>query len=154
MLYTEYGKTPLVGASGQTPAEVIVGATAFSLSSEQFAQLKRDNRLMYHFVQLVPSGGLGIDKSGELRVTGRRTATLIVNDKPMALPVIELTGTVKAWNGGRWSDDDITSVVVDDERFPLLVDLRSRNDLSEFRLEYEKITYPGAAGQSGLEEGV
>ena len=154
MLYTEYGKTKVVGSAGREPAEVIVGATAFSLSSEQFAQLKRDNRLLYHFVQLVPSGRLGIDKLGELRVAGRRTATVIVNDKPMALPVIELTGTVRAWNGGRWSDDEISSVVIDDERFPLLVDLRSRNDRSEFRIQYEKITYPSAAGQSGLEEGL
>ena len=154
ILYTEYGKDHVVATPGREPAEIIVGATAFSLSTDQFAQLKLDNRLLYHFVQLIPSRRLGIDKSGELRVAARRTATVIVNDKPVALPVIELTGTVKAWNGGRWSDDDISSVVVDDERFPLLVDLRSRNARSEFRIRYEKITYPSAEGQGGLEEGL
>lgn len=151
MLHTQYGTIKVIGESGQEEPEIIVGATAFSLSSEQFARLKRDNRLLYRYVQFSTSGALEVDEAGELRVNGRRTATVIVNDKPLPLSVIELTGTLKSWNRGKRHDSEGSAVVLDDERFPMLVDVRSRNAAGEFRLQYEKITYPGEEGRGTLE---
>ena len=151
MLHTQYGTIKVIGESGKEEPEIIVGATAFSLSSEQFARLKSDNRLLYHFVQFSTSGALDVDEVGELGVKGRRTATVIVNDKPLPLSVIELTGTLKSWNRGKRNDSEGSAVVLDDERFPMLVDVRSQNADGEFRLQYEKITYPGEAGRGTLE---
>lgn len=152
MLHTQYGTIKVIGESGKEEPEIIVGATAFSLSSEQFARLKTENRLAYHFVQFSTSGTLDVDESGELRVDGHRTATVIVNDKPLELPVISLSGTLKSWNRGKRNDSEGSAVVLDDERFPLLVDVRSHNAAGEFRLLYEKITYPGVEGRGALEE--
>ena len=153
MVHTQYGTMTVISASGEEEPEIITGATAFSLSSEQFAQLKRDSRLPFHYVQFAPSGRLDIDESGELRVTGRRTATVIVNDKPLQLPVIELAGPLKAWNRGRNFENEASAVVLDDERFPLLVDMHSRNDTTELRIRFEKITFPGSVeGRGALEE--
>lgn len=152
MLHTQYGTITVISASGKEEPEIITGATAFSLSSEQFSRMKLDGRLPFHYVQFAPSGRLDIEESGELRVTGRRTATVIVNDKPLQLPVIELTGSLKAWNRGRNLENDASAVVLDDERFPLLVDMHSRSHSTELRLQFEKITFPSLDDRGALEE--
>ena len=152
MLHTQYGTVTVISASGEEEPETITGATAFTFSSEQFARLNRDSRLPYHYVQFSPSGRLDIDELGELRITGRRTATVIVNDKPIELPVIELSGPLKAWNRGRQLEIEGSAVVLDDDRFPLLIDVRSHNDHYEFRLQYEKITFPSVDGRGALED--
>jgi outer membrane protein OmpA-like peptidoglycan-associated protein len=152
MLHTQYGTVTVIDASGKEAPEIITGATAFSLSSEQFARLKRENRLPFHYVQFATSGRLDIEETGELRVTGRRTATVIVNDKPLQLPVIDLAGSLKAWNRGRDLENEASAVVLDDERFPLLVDVHSRSHSTEFRLQFEKITFPSLEGRGALEE--
>ena len=78
MLHTQYGAFKIMNASGEYEPESIIGATAFSLSSEQFARVKSDGRLQYHYVQFAPSGKLDIDESGELSVEGHATASVIV----------------------------------------------------------------------------
>ena len=152
MLHTQYGTFKIIGASGQEEPESITGATAFSLSSEQFSRLKSAGRLPYHYVQFAPSGQLDIDETGELRVEGQATASVIVNDKPVNLPVIKLAGKLNSWNRGKRIENEASALVLDDDRFPLLVDIWSRNDNNEFRLQFGKITYPSEGRRDSLEE--
>ncbi len=156
MLHTQYGAVKVINASGQEEPEVITGATAFTLSTKQFQQLKREQRLPYHYVQLSANGPgpLDLEDKGELRVQGTRTATVIVNDQPVALPVIELAGTLQSWNRGTRAEMQGSALVLDDERFPLLIDVRSRDDGYEFRVQYDKITYPAVDGRGALEAGL
>jgi outer membrane protein OmpA-like peptidoglycan-associated protein len=152
MLHTQYGTFKIMNASGEYEPESITGATAFSLSSEQFARLKSDRRLQYHYVQFAPSERLDIDEVGELRVEGHETATVVVNDKPVTLPVIKLAGKLNSWNRGKRVENEASALVLDDERFPLLVDVWSHNDSNEFRVNFSKITYPNAGRKDSLED--
>lgn len=94
---------------------------------------------------------LDLEDKGELRVQGTRTAAVIVNDQPVALPVIELAGTLQSWNRGTRAEMQGSALVLDDERFPLLIDVRSRDAGYEFRVQYAKITYPAVDGRGALE---
>jgi len=163
MVHTAYGAVKVISASGEEP-ETITGATAFSLSSEKFAELKRTGAMTHRYVELGPSGQLSKDAVGEFRVAGRETMAVIVNDRPIDLPVIKARGTLKWWLGGERLVTEDTLVVLDDELFPLLIDQQSSNETLGSRIQFSKITYPreGRASSGGalnlgggsLEEGL
>jgi outer membrane protein OmpA-like peptidoglycan-associated protein len=149
MLHTVYGAVKVLDASGEEVPETIVGATAFSLSSSEFAALKRTGSVTQHYVELGPNAQLIKDGLGELRVEGRDTMRVVVNDRPIDVPVIKLRGNLTWWIRGQRLETSDTAVVLDDERFPVLIDQHSSNETAASRIQFVKITYPGGAGEKG-----
>ena len=154
MLHTVYGVVKVIGPSGQDEPETIVGATAFSMSSAEFARMTRSGTMAQHYVELGPSGDLYKDGVGELRVEGRETIRVIINDQPLDVPVIKARGKL-AWKiGGRSIDTEDTAVILDDERFPLFIDQHSAAETTASRIRFSKITYPSEGGTDSLEGGL
>ena len=157
MVHTLYGAVKVIDASGEEQPETITGATAFSLSSAAFAQLTQTGALTHRYVQLGPSLKLEKDAVSELRVEGRETMEVIVNDRPIELPVLKASGPMKVWLRGERLEGQNTMIVLDDERFPLLIDYGSSNDTRESRISFSTITYPrrgrGASGGGPLKGG-
>ena len=156
MLHTVYGAVKVIGPSGEEEPETIVGATAFSMSSEAFARMKSTGTMAQHYVELGPSGGLEKTGVGELRVDGRETMRVIVNDQPLDIPVIRATGKL-AWTiRGQALETNDTALVLDDERFPLFIDQHSDAGSTASRIRFSKITYPSEGGTAtgAIEEGL
>jgi outer membrane protein OmpA-like peptidoglycan-associated protein len=153
MLHTLYGVVKVIGASGAEEPETITGATAFSLSRDDFAQLKRTGRLTHHYVELAGADRLAKDGVGELQLEGRQTMSVIVNDRPLELPVITVRGTMKWWIRGNRLETQDTLVILDDERFPLLIDNGSTNDTASSRIYFSKVTYPSGGRGRGASGG-
>jgi outer membrane protein OmpA-like peptidoglycan-associated protein len=153
MLHTVYGAVKVIGPSGEEEPETIVGATAFSMSSEAFARMKRTGTMTQHYVELGPSGRLDKNGVGELRVDGREMMRVIVNDQPLDVPVIKARGKL-AWRiRGQALETDDTAVILDDERFPLFIDQHSSAESTASRIQFTKITYP-SEGTGPLEGGL
>ena len=160
LLHTVYGALKIIGASGEEEPETITGATAFSLSSEHFAELKRTGTMTHHYVEIGPSSQLIKNGVGELHVEGRETMPVIVNDRAVEIPVIKTRGVSKFWILGQTLDTQDVVVILDDERFPLLIDQKSSSgDVTASRIHFAKITYPsdgrgrGAGGGGPLAGG-
>jgi outer membrane protein OmpA-like peptidoglycan-associated protein len=154
MLHTVYGVVKVIGPSGDTEPETIVGATAFSMSSDEFARMKRSGTMNQHYVELGPAGELAKNGVGELRVEGRETMRVIVNDQPLDVPVIKARGTL-AWTiRGQSLETEDTAVIVDDQRFPLFIDQQSSAASTASRIQFSKITYPSDGGAHSLESGL
>jgi outer membrane protein OmpA-like peptidoglycan-associated protein len=153
MLHTMYGVIKVIGPSGEEEPETITGATAFSLSTEEFAQLKRRGTMTHQYVEFGASGRLQKHGIGELHVEGRETMTVIVNDRPIDLNVIKARGKLKWWIRGNELETEDTLVVLDDERFPLLIDQQSSNESAGSRIRFAKITHPGSGDGDGSLEG-
>ena len=159
MLHTLYGAVKVIGASGEEEPETIIGATAFSLSTEEFAQLKRTGRLTHHYVELSSPNELAKDGVGELRVEGRETMDVILNDRAVTIPVIKTRGAMKYWIRGERLETQDTLIVLDDERFPLIIDQQQSNEKVASRIYFSKITHPswhrgvGASGGGPLAGG-
>ena len=150
MLHTLYGAIKVIGPTGEDEPETITGATAFSLSVDEFKRLKSTGKYTHHYVEFNPSGQLEKNGIGELRVSGRETIKVIVNDEPLELPVIKTHGTLKWWIRGQRLETEDTSVILDDERFPLFIDQKSSNAITGSRIQFAKITYP-SEGRDSLE---
>ena len=151
MLHTAYGAVKVIGPSGEEEPETIVGATAFSLSSAEFARMKRSGIMAQHYVELSPSGGLDKNGVGELRVDGRQTMRVIINDQPLDVPVIKLKGKLSWKIRGQSLETADTAVILDDEQFPLFIDQHSTAEITASRIQFSKITYPGDGGTNSLE---
>lgn len=149
LLHTAFGTHKAIGASGEELPETIVGATAISMSSALFAQLKRTGSFPYHYVELNSRGTLEKDGVGELRVEGRGTAKIAINGENTDVPVIKTRGDVKWWIRGERSEAPTTVDVLDDDRFPLLVDHLASNEHAASRLQFTTITYPTRRPASG-----
>ncbi len=145
LLHTVFGTHKAIGASGEELPETIVGATAFSLSSAAFAELKRTGSTSHHYVELNQHGQLEKDGVGELRVEGRETIRIIVNDRPIDIPVIKARGALTWWIRGQRLDTSDTAVILDDERFPLLIDQQSSHETTGSRIQFAKITFPSTS---------
>jgi outer membrane protein OmpA-like peptidoglycan-associated protein len=154
MLHTVYGVVKVIGPSGEEEPETIVGATAFSMSSAEFAQMKRSGIMNQHYVELGPSGERVKNGVGELRVEGRETLRVIINDQALDLPVITARGKL-AWTiRGQSLHTEDTAVILDDERFPLFIDQQSTAESTASRIQFSKITYPSEGGTHSLEGGL
>jgi outer membrane protein OmpA-like peptidoglycan-associated protein len=154
MLHTVYGAVKVIGPSGEEEPETIVGATAFSMSSEDFARMKRTGTFAQHYVELGPSGRLAKNGVGELRVEGREVRRVIINDQLREIPVIIAKGKLAWVIRGQALDTEDTAVILDDERLPLYIDQQSTATTTGSRIQFNKITYPNSAGTDSLENGL
>ena len=156
MLMTQTGTVTVIDASGEEAPETAVGATWFSLSRREFAELKRTGTIPHHYVQPNGSGeGLDIESTAELRLEGSETARVAVNDRVIEIPVIRVSGAANHRLWGRVENGRVTALILDDENFPFLVDYShttGSGDAPHFRLNFAKISYPDEAGEtSGME---
>jgi outer membrane protein OmpA-like peptidoglycan-associated protein len=151
MLHTVYGSVKVIDESGREAPETIVGATAFSLSSAEFAELKRTGSITHRYVELGPNGQLAKDGVGELRLQERETVQVLVNDRPIDLPVLKVRGNGTWWIRGQRLDTTDFAVILDDEHFPLLIDQQSSADGAASRIQFVKISYPPDGERSPLE---
>lgn len=144
MLHTEFGQIKVIGPDGKELPETIVGATAFSLSSAEFAELKRTGSVAHHYVELASSGQLAKDGVGTLRADGTDKLRVVVNDRPIEVPVIRASGEAHWWIQGQTLDTRETAVIVDDERFPVIIDTGSTAETAASRIQFAKISYPNS----------
>lgn len=154
MLVTQTGSVKVIGASGEDLPETMVGATWFSLSRREFAELKRTGTVRHHYLQ--PQGGaagaLEVESTAQLHREGVETARLAINDAMIEVPVIRISGEASHWRWGRSEKGRITALVLDDDRFPLLVDYAQRVEGEEqpvFHLSFAKVSFPGKQGDRG-----
>ena len=152
MLMTEFGLMTVIDASGEDIPETTVGATGFSLSRDEFAELKRTGSVRHHYVQ-VNGDRLEIEAMAVLRREGSETARVAINDSVVAIPVIRASGQATRHWGGRAESVRVTALILDNEQFPLLVDYMHVTESSEqpdFRLNFARVSFP-EAGDSAME---
>ena len=128
-------------AEGPWDPQTLRGALKVSLSAKSFAALTTVGETHHRFLDLAdPHEGqplrLDHDFDGILKRVGKTTLKVIVNDRPLDLPVIEAAGTFT--EKGR--EDPFRLTVVDDARFPLVLDYAVPG--YGFQIRYTKISYP------------
>jgi hypothetical protein len=121
--------------------ETLRGALKFSLSVKSFSELNASGHTRHRFLEFGFLGGRGEpklveDDDGQIERKGKGTFRVIVNDHAVDLPVIEAAGTFPR----RGTNDEFTLAVLDDARFPLVLDYHHRD--SKFFVTYTKITFP------------
>lgn len=124
---------------------IIGGTTMFSLSSRALRELKANGRTRHRFIYVASywqnrPDKLDEDRDGALGSPREGTASVIVNDRVVELPVLKVTGTV----GGQL----VKASVLNDERLPLVLDYVWP---SGFSVHYTKISYPGRVIEQQLE---
>ena len=152
MLHTQVGAIEVIDASGETLPETFVGSTEWSLSRAEFAELKETGATRHHYVQIGSMDGLSWEATAVLRREGAETAAVAVNDRMVDLPVIRASGEASLWIFGETVKGRVTALILDDERFPLLVDYTHSIESSEqprFKLSFVKITFPSTRGRDG-----
>jgi outer membrane protein OmpA-like peptidoglycan-associated protein len=152
MLHTQVGAIEVIDASGETLPETFVGSTEWSLSRAEFAELKETGATRHHYVQIGSMDGLSWEATAVLRREGKETARVAVNDRTVDLPVIRASGEASLWMFGRPDKGRVTALILDDERFPLLVEYTHSTESSEqpvFKLSFVKISFPSAPGPDG-----
>jgi outer membrane protein OmpA-like peptidoglycan-associated protein len=153
MLHTGVGVATVIGESGEELPETVVGATEFSLSRREFAELKATGETRHHYVQIGSADRLSWEAVTTLRREGAGKASITVHGAPVDVPVIRASGETEIWAFGRRERGRVTAVVLDDERFPMLVDYVhtiGSNTTPRFRLHFPKVTYPGADPEGEL----
>jgi hypothetical protein len=145
MLHTGIGGITIESAEGELP-ETIVGATEFSLSIDEFAELKRIGVARHHYVQRNSLDTLGVEAEGLLRNGGAATRSVLVNNRPVAVPIVRATGDGDVWFQGRSMKARITADILDDDSFPMLIDYVMTTDSTPdgvfLRINFAKITHP------------
>lgn len=153
MLHTAVGVATVIGETGEELPETVVGATEFSLSRDEFGELARSGQTSHRYVQIGSSGRLELDAKTTLRREGTATATIAVNGAPVDLPVVRASGESVMWSFGQLVKGRVSALIVDDERFPMLVDYTHTEEnrtTPRFRLYFPKVTYPGADPETEL----
>jgi hypothetical protein len=153
MLHTQFGTVEVIGEDGELLPENIVGATSFSLSRDEFAELKKTGATSHHYVQIGGEDRLAVEARGTLRLEGTGTARIAVNGTPVDLPVVEASGEADMFAHGKTAKGRLKAVILDDEHFPMLVDyvhLWPGDPIPHFRLHFPKVTYPSGDTESEL----
>ncbi len=153
MLHTAVGVVTVIGETGDELPETIVGATEFSLSRRGFAELKASGQTSHHYVQIGSGDRLNWEAKTTLRRDESTTAEIAVNGAPVKLPVIRASGETDIAHFGKVERGRVTALVVDDERFPMLVDYVhtvGSDPTPRFRLYFPKVTYPGSGAEGEL----
>jgi hypothetical protein len=120
---TEVGLMTVISASGEDVPETTVGATWFSLSRREFAELKQTGSVRHHYVQFnAPGNRLEVEATAVLRRERAETARVAVNDRLIAVPVIRVSGDADRWRRGHLEKERVTALILDNDQFPLLVD--------------------------------
>jgi len=118
----------------QTP-EVMGGTTFFSLSRASFRELKDAGETSHRYVHY-KAGELRRNAAGVLKREKPSTYRIIVNNRPVDLPVLEFSGTIGA-------DHNLHphGVILDDARFPLVLDY----GWNDYSVRFTKISFPEAS---------
>jgi len=149
LLHTMYGVVKVIGPSGEDEPETIVGATAFTVSNDDFAKMQKTGTLLHHYVEVGDSGRLVKDGVGELHIDSRESLRVVVNDGALEVPVIKLSGRAKWWIRGKRLNTTETAVVLDDARFPIYLDQQSTAEETGSRIKFATITYPSGGRGRG-----
>ncbi len=152
MLHTQVGMVTVIDASGESAPETVVGATEFSLSSAEFKELKGSGTTRHRYVQIDSHGKLQIDASVVLKLEGTGTAPVTMNYNTVDVPVLRASGEAAFYRFGETEKGRVTALVLDDERFPLLVDYSHTVEGTAqpvFRLNVTRITFPGDSKGEG-----
>jgi outer membrane protein OmpA-like peptidoglycan-associated protein len=135
--------------------DVLGGTTTFSFSEKSFGQLKNQGEMRHRYLQLdfsAKKNALFVrdDQVGVLKPkdTSQHSAyaldlfdtlDVIVNDRTVALPIINAWGTVLA-DGGSGSRDEVRTKVLDDPHFPLVLQYEQVG--WHFSIKYTRISFP------------
>lgn len=122
--------------------DTITGTTMFSLSRRAFRELKQHGETRHRNVSF-HEGGLIADLRGTLASRGGGTFAAIVNDHLEDLPVLRAEGVLKGVAMGKPIETRVRLAVLDDERFPLVLDY-SMPDIGTtgYFVRYTRISYP------------
>jgi len=132
MYYTGAGDDP----------DVLRGTTMFSLSQRAFRELKSRGRTRHRYVS-VSDGAIVGDLDGVLERGASGTLATIVNDRVVDLPVIRVSGQLQGMTMKKPVDTRVTAAVIDDERFPLILDYALADvGANGFSIRYNKISFP------------
>ena len=130
-------------APQKTIPSVTSPTTMFSLSSRSLQELKAKGITRHRYISFAAgwrtrAQPLDSDLDGDLVTKkGEHTsASIIINDRPVELPAL-----VAIANSG--STLETTATIVDDERFPLVLDYERPGE--KFGIRYTKISYPNDA---------
>jgi outer membrane protein OmpA-like peptidoglycan-associated protein len=128
-------------AFGREIPETMRGALAWSLSTASFSELIAAGSTQHRYLEMERSrNGLPVrlveDNQGQIERQGKATSRVIVNDRPIDLPIVEASGRYAI--AGHM--DTFTLKVLDDARFPIVLDYRHVG--SNFSIIYTKVTFP------------
>lgn len=126
-------------AHSPTLPETLLGALQFSISTKSFNELKIGGRTRHRYIEINSHGGtpwLVEDSDGTVDRGQTRTFTVVVNDRPVALPVVEAVGAYTS----EGKPNRIALAVLDDARFPLVLDYR--HEVNRFAITFTKISFP------------
>jgi hypothetical protein len=114
----------------------------FSLSRRAFQELKARGETRHRNVSF-HEGGLVADLRGTLASRGAGTFAAMVNDHLEDLPVLRAEGVLKGAAIGKPIETRVRLAVLDDERFPLVLDY-SMPDIGAtgFFVRYTRISFP------------
>lgn len=128
--------------AGDDP-DLLRGTTMFSLSSAAFRELKQKRTTRHRNVTTGDDGGFLADLRGTLEFETTGTLAAIVNDEVVELPVIRAHGRLQGQAMGKPVETRVSAAVVDDERFPLVLDYRMPDvGASGFQVRYTRISFP------------
>jgi outer membrane protein OmpA-like peptidoglycan-associated protein len=121
----------------------VTSATMFSLSSRSFQELKTKGITRHRYIEIAKAWRtraepLSSDDDADL-VTQKdhgKSASIIINDKLVELPTLVAIANAEL-------NTEITATIVDDERFPLVLDYEKPGE--KFGIRYTKISYPNDA---------
>jgi OmpA family len=138
--WTDFMDSYLYHTQGaKTYPETLVGTLQFNMSVASFAALKAQGKVRHRYLQ-IDSQNLGFSESdleGTLVSDGPATFKLIINDKVVEIPTIEA-------NYVNFKTNDIIRVkMLDDARFPLMVDYYIPS-FHKFFITYHKVSFPTA----------
>jgi flagellar motor protein MotB len=121
----------------KTYPETLVGALKFNLSVASFAALKTEGKVRHRYIQ-IDDQNLAFsenDLEGTLVSDGPATFKLIINDMVVEVPTIEANYVNFKTN------DTIRVKVLDDARFPLMLDYYIPS-FHRFFITYNKVSFP------------
>jgi outer membrane protein OmpA-like peptidoglycan-associated protein len=132
MYYTGAGDDP----------DILRGATMFMLSRDAFGQLKSKGSTRHRYVSVFEGKIIG-DLDGTLERQSTGTLATVVNDRVIDLPVIRAVGTMRGTAMGKPVETRVTAAVVDDGRFPLVLDYALPDvGAAGFSVRYSKVSFP------------
>lgn len=124
--------------------DTITGTTMFSLSRAAYRELKARGETRHRNVSFY-EGGMVADLRGTLSARDTGTFAAIVNDHLEELPVVRAEGRLKGMAMGKPIETRVRLAVLDDERFPLVLDY-SMPDIGAtgYFVRYTRISFPTA----------
>jgi outer membrane protein OmpA-like peptidoglycan-associated protein len=132
MYYTGAGDEP----------DILRGTTMFNLSTSAFNELKSKGTTRHRYLSVLDGAIVG-DLDGALQRESTGKLSVIVNDRVVELPVVRAAGRLTGTAMGKPVETRVTAAVVDDGRFPLVLDYALPDVGSAgFSVRYSKISFP------------